>query len=57
MEPGLLKVLCCPDCKGDLVIKDEKMDGGEIFEGNLRCGKCDVDYPILDGIPNLLPRK
>lgn len=28
---------------------------GEILEGNLECEKCLVSFPIIDGIPNMIP--
>jgi uncharacterized protein YbaR (Trm112 family) len=54
-------ILCCPVCKGDLILRVTKKttleDGEEdILEGILSCKRCDVDYPIQDGIPDLLPR-
>jgi uncharacterized protein len=55
MRPDLMEILCCPTCKGDLTLTTTKTEGTEILEGNLRCSKCAVDYPIADGIPNLLP--
>jgi uncharacterized protein YbaR (Trm112 family) len=55
MKPDLMEILCCPVCKGDLVLTTRRTEGSEIMEGNLRCEKCQVDYPIADGIPDLLP--
>ncbi len=55
MKKDLVDILCCPVCKGDLELIIKKEDEKEILEGSLRCGKCDVDYPIENGIPNLLP--
>ncbi len=34
------------------VVKDGR---GEVLEGTLHCAACRVDYPIHEGIPNLLP--
>jgi uncharacterized protein YbaR (Trm112 family) len=56
MRRKLLDVLCCPVCKGDLVLTVTREDEREIQEGTLTCGKCGVDYPIQEGIPDLLPR-
>lgn len=61
MKMSTYEILCCPVCKGDLELKvTEKtvLENGEedVIEGVLRCGKCGVDYPISDGIPNLLPQ-
>jgi len=41
----LLKILACPLCKGELKLKGEE----------LVCRKCSQRYPIVDGIPYLLP--
>lgn len=51
LDPRLLEILCCPAetdgkaCHGDLV---ERTDG-------LRCNRCGLLYPIVDGIPVMLP--
>jgi uncharacterized protein YbaR (Trm112 family) len=50
-----MEILCCPVCRGDLTLKATKEEKGEIVQGTLRCAKCQEDYPIEDGIPNLLP--
>lgn len=42
----LLNILCCPKCKGDLVL-NETGDG-------LTCGACRLMYPIKDDIPIML---
>ena len=55
MRRSLMDILCCPVCKGDLSLKVEKEDEKEVLEGGLLCLTCDVNYPIHEGIPNLLP--
>ena len=51
LDPRLLEILCCPAehegvaCHGDL---EERADG-------LRCKTCGLLYPIVDGIPVMLP--
>jgi uncharacterized protein YbaR (Trm112 family) len=57
MKHSLLDILCCPVCKGDLVLRIEKEDEKEILEGGLHCAACNVEYPIHEGIPDLLPRQ
>jgi uncharacterized protein YbaR (Trm112 family) len=57
MKRDLLDILCCPVCKGDLCLSVKKESKMEILEGGLRCRACRTDYPIEDGIPNLLPMK
>ncbi|MGI0070707.1 MAG: methytransferase partner Trm112 [Thermoplasmata archaeon] len=55
MKPDLLEILRCPVCRGELALVTHRTDGTEIVEGTLTCAKCHVDYPISDGIPDLLP--
>jgi uncharacterized protein len=55
MKPDLLDILCCPVCRGPLGLVTRRTDGAEILEGTLTCARCRVDYPIADGIPDLLP--
>jgi uncharacterized protein len=56
MKRSLLDILCCPVCKGDLVLEVGLEDETGIVEGTLTCPACNVDYPISEGIPDLLPR-
>ena len=48
MDNDLLRVFCCPICKGDLEITASR---------DLRCVRCSESFPIIDGIPRLLPAK
>jgi len=56
MRRSLMDILCCPVCKGDLVLSVITEDDKEVLEGGLNCAACHVDYPIHEGIPNLLPQ-
>jgi len=49
LSKELLKVICCPVDKADLIY-DEKAQ-------TLTCTKCGYVYPIKNGIPILLPPK
>jgi hypothetical protein len=44
IDEELLKILACPACKSDVVLKEEK----------IVCTKCRRRYPIKDGIPIML---
>lgn len=55
MKRGLMDILVCPVCKGELQLTVAEENEEEIVSGKLNCGKCRVDYPIVDTIPNLLP--
>nr|WP_320162208.1 methytransferase partner Trm112 [uncultured Methanoregula sp.] len=56
MKRSLMDILCCPVCKGDLTLHVETENEKEILEGGLQCAACSVEYPIHEGIPNLLPQ-
>ena len=55
MKPDLLEILRCPVCRGELRLTPTRSDGSEVLEGTLTCPTCHIDYPITDGIPDLLP--
>lgn len=55
MKDDLLEILRCPVCRGELSLTVRRRTAEEIVEGSLRCASCSVDYPIDDGIPDLLP--
>lgn len=55
MRRDLMDILVCPVTKSALRLEvTREEDGGEILEGMLRCEE-GHEYPIVDGIPNLLP--
>jgi uncharacterized protein len=56
MKRNLLDIICCPICKGDLILCIVKENETEIVEGSLTCSVCNVQYPIWEGIPDLIPR-
>jgi uncharacterized protein YbaR (Trm112 family) len=56
MKRSLQDILCCPVCKGELILSVTRESGEEILEGTLTCEACRVSYPIEDGIPDLIPR-
>ncbi len=55
MKRSLLDILACPVCKGDLELVVYEENEEEILEGKLICKRCNIDYPIEEGIPNMLP--
>ncbi|MES2154247.1 MAG: methytransferase partner Trm112 [bacterium] len=56
MRKDLVTIVCCPVHKSPLELTVKKSDDhGDVQEGTLRCKRCNFDYPIEDGIPNLLP--
>lgn len=56
MRKDLVQIVCCPVHKSPLKLTATKSDDhGDVLEGSLRCATCKFDYPIEEGIPNLLP--
>ncbi|MHB1261543.1 MAG: methytransferase partner Trm112 [Thermoplasmatota archaeon] len=56
MRKDLVEIVCCPVHKTPLALTVKEQDPhGDIIEGHLRCSTCKFDYPIEEGIPNLLP--
>ncbi|MFM8233799.1 MAG: Trm112 family protein [Holophagaceae bacterium] len=47
MHPKMFDILCCPVCRGDVVLA----------EGDIACTQCHLRYPIEDGIPVMLPER
>jgi uncharacterized protein YbaR (Trm112 family)/SAM-dependent methyltransferase len=61
MKERVLRFLCCPDCRGERlsVIALPASRGGagdEIEDGIVACGACASQYPVIRGIPRMLPR-
>lgn len=56
MQIKLLDVLVCPECKGDLLIGSCSQESDEILNGSLQCKECVLSFPIIEGIPNMIPR-
>lgn len=46
LDPVLLEILVCPDCKGSLTV-DERHE-------ELICNECGLIYPVRHGIPVML---
>lgn len=55
MKEDLMDIICCPLDKHDLELEVIQRDDEEIIEGRLVCTECSEEYPIEEGIPNLLP--
>ncbi len=49
LNPELLEILACPQCKGALEYRET--------ESRLLCHKCRLAYDIREGIPVLLPEE
>lgn len=47
--------LVCPKCKISFKLRVDEERGDEIFSGSLSCRKCAVEYPVVKGVPRILP--
>ena len=54
MKYRLLDIVVCPHCKGRLTCTAFLQIGTEVLEGILTC-HCERWYPIIGGVPRLLP--
>jgi uncharacterized protein YbaR (Trm112 family)/ubiquinone/menaquinone biosynthesis C-methylase UbiE len=55
MKQRLMDFIVCPVCRGSLTLRAGTRDGEEIMDGDLTCQGCSRKYPILRGVPRLLP--
>jgi uncharacterized protein YbaR (Trm112 family) len=55
MKKELMSILVCPECIGELKLEVIEEEGSEVVTGSLHCTACNLNYPISDGVPNLLP--
>ncbi|CAN0592092.1 unnamed protein product, partial [Laminaria digitata] len=54
MRRRLLDLIVCPRTKSPLTLRATRSDGEEILEGAL-VNEAGDSYPIVDGVPRLLP--
>lgn len=55
MKESLMEIVRCPMDKQELELEVIQRTDDEVLEGRLVCTECDEEYPIEEGIPNLLP--
>jgi SAM-dependent methyltransferase/uncharacterized protein YbaR (Trm112 family) len=55
MRRRFLDLACCPECEAALALEWGEGQGEEILDGALRCEGCQRQFPIIGGIPRLLP--
>ena len=46
LDPELLQILICPDCRADVEYKERRQ--------LIICTGCGLQYPVRDGIPVML---
>lgn len=50
-----MEIIRCPMDKQELELEPIQESDDEVLEGRLVCTECGEEYPIEEGIPNLLP--
>ncbi|MBN8593977.1 MAG: methyltransferase domain-containing protein [Anaerolineae bacterium] len=46
----------CPACRGSLTLAESiNTEGNQVLQGTLKCSACATLYPIIRGVPRLLP--
>jgi len=55
LNENLLGILVCPDCHAPFNLKSARLAEGQIVSGDLQCTACAGEYPVVKGIPRLLP--
>lgn len=54
MKYDSLELMCCPTCKGELLLLKARRGRWVIQEGSLYCKGCGLDFPIKKGIPRFI---
>jgi ubiquinone/menaquinone biosynthesis C-methylase UbiE/uncharacterized protein YbaR (Trm112 family) len=54
-----LHLLACPHCHGTLQgVRSERAVGHEaLLDGALGCAACNIEYPVIGGVPRFVPRE
>ena len=55
MRRRLLDMLVCPLCGGALGLKAFRKESNEVMDGLLECRGCRKSFPVIGGIPRMLP--
>jgi len=54
MKASIAQHLVCPACHSPVELEERRREGDEIMEGFFRCS-CGIEYPIIQGVPRMLP--
>ena len=55
MRSKFVELLACPICGGDLELTPTESADGHVLAGALACAGCAASFPIVGGVPRLLP--
>ena len=53
-DTDLGNLLCCPGCRGSLVLRATERSSGWIETGSLICEACSRVYPVVRGVPRFV---
>lgn len=54
VHEGLLPLLACPTCRGDLRLLAGRSRGTDVVDGELACPACSLRWPIVEGVPDFV---
>jgi SAM-dependent methyltransferase/uncharacterized protein YbaR (Trm112 family) len=54
IKPSILRSLVCPLCSATPQLEALETEGEEVLEGFFEC-RCGMQYPVIRGVPRLLP--
>jgi SAM-dependent methyltransferase/uncharacterized protein YbaR (Trm112 family) len=57
MKKSLLELIVCPLCAARLACESFEEHAGEVTSGVISCATCTASFPVIIGIPRLLPHE
>ena len=54
MKKETLLLICCPNCKHELILNERQNSGDEVVNGVLECSSCGKSYDITEGVPRMV---
>src|SRR5205807_852626 len=55
MRDAIVDLLRCPECRASLRLHVDERSGEHVMKGVLTCAGCGRAFPVLRGVPRLLP--
>lgn len=54
MKKEILDILCCPNCKHDLMLFEKEVVNNEVIDGILKCSDCQKSFEIIRCVPRMI---
>jgi uncharacterized protein len=51
LKEKYLNILCCPECKSELLLSIKEISGDDVKTGTLKCVSCKKEYKIESFVP------